>query len=254
MKKVNLDVEERKEAGKGDMRKLKMSGFVPGIIYGDDSKAIPVKLDRKKLIHFLHSIGRENVLTNLKIKSDKGSSDQLVIIKDIQQDPVTDQFIHLDFQRVSLKKKMISEVHIILKGEPEGVKAGGMLDHALRSVEVECLPQDMPERIEIDISGFKIHDSLHVKDLPLSPGVRMVTGGERGILSILPPRKIEVEEITTPTLTEPEVISEKGKEEAVAGEGEQKATTASAAEPQKEKKEGHKEGHKEEDKKDKKGK
>ena len=249
MKKVNLDVEERKEAGKGDMRKLKASGFVPGIIYGDDSKAIPVKLDRKKLVHFLHSIGRENVLTNLKIKSDKGSSDQLVIIKDMQQDPVTDQLIHLDFQRVSLKKKIISEVHIILKGEPEGVKAGGMLDHALRIVEVECLPQDMPEHIEVDISGFKIHDSLHVKDLPLSPRVRMVTSGERNILSVLPPRKIEVEEITTPTIAEPEVISEKGKEEAVAEEGEQKAA-AVAAEPQKEKKE----VRKEEDKKEKKGK
>ena len=144
MKKVDLDVEERKEAGKGDIRKLKKSGFVPGIVYGDDNKSLPVKLDRKKLIHFLHSIGEENVLTNLRIKSDRGVLDQLVIIKDIQHDPVTDELIHLDFQRVSLKKKIISEVRILLKGEPEGVKAGGILDQALRTVEVECLPEDMP--------------------------------------------------------------------------------------------------------------
>lgn len=240
MRKVDLDVEERKEAGKGEIGRLRKTGFVPGIVYGDENKALPVKLERKKLIHFFHSIGGVNVLTNLKIKGEKGSSDQLVIIRDMQRDPVTDNLIHLDFQRVSLKKRITSEVNIVLKGIPEGVTAGGILDHALRIVEVESLPLDMPELIELDISGFKIHDSIHVKDLPLPPNVKMKTDPERGVLSILPPRKIEAEEETAKVEEgEPEVIGAKGKEEA-AVEGEEPKTAAPAAataEPQKDKKE-----------------
>ncbi|MDD5454650.1 MAG: 50S ribosomal protein L25 [Candidatus Ratteibacteria bacterium] len=232
MKKIDLDVQERKETGKSEIGRLKKSGFVPGIVYGDNGKNIPVKMDKKKLVHFLHSIGQENVLTNLKIKDEKGTSEQLVLIKETQYDPVSDEVLHMDFQRVSLKKKIISEVHIVLKGEPEGVKAGGMLDHSLRMVEVKCLPTDMPERIEIDISNLKIHDAIHVKDLTLPAGVEMVTDPQRSVLSILPPRKIELEEEAVKAAEEPEVISEKGKEEAeIPEEGEK------AAEGAKEKKE-----------------
>ena len=249
MKKVDLDVQERKETGKGEVGRLRRSGFIPAIVYGDNSKGIPIKIDTKKLIHFLRGIGDGNVLTNLKIKGEKGTVEQLVIIKDTQLDPVRDDILHLDFQRISLTKKIISEVRIILKGEPEGVKAGGMLDHALRTVQVKCLPADMPERIEIDISGLKIHDGLHVKDLPLPAGVEMITEGGRSVLSILPPRKIEADEETIKTAEEPEVIGEKGKEEAEGEEaGEKKAEPGKEekAEPGKEKKE---EPKKEEEKK-----
>jgi large subunit ribosomal protein L25 len=243
MKKVDLDVQERQETGKGEIGRLRKSGFIPAIVYGDNKKGIPIKIDTKKLVHFLRGIGDGNVLTNLKIKGGKGTVEQLVIIKDTQLDPVRDDILHLDFQRVSLTKKIISEVRIILKGEPEGVKAGGMLDHALRTVQVECLPADMPERIELDISGLKIHDGLHVKDLPLPAGVEMITEGGRSVLSVLPPRKIEADEETLKTAEEPEVISEKGKEEAeVTEEGKKEE----AAQPTKEKKE---EPKKEEEKK-----
>ena len=246
MKKIDLDVEERKEAGKGEIGRLRKAGFVPGIVYGDENKPLSIKLDGRKLIHFLHSIGEENVLTNLKIKGEKGVFDQLVLLRDIQYDPVTDALIHLDFQRVSLKKKITSEVRIVLKGEPEGVKAGGILDHALRTVEVECLPKDMPERIELDVSGLKIHDSIHVKDLPLPPDVKMKTDGARGVLSVLPPRKIEVEEEAVKVAEEPEVLTEKGKEEAEVEGAEPKAKEAAAAtEEKKEQPKGKEEAKKE---------
>jgi large subunit ribosomal protein L25 len=212
MKKIDLDVQERKEAGKGEIGRLRNSGFVPGIVYGDNGKNIPVKIDKRKLIHFLHAVGEGNILTNLKIKDENGIAEQLVLIKEMQRNPVSDEIIHMDFQRVSLTKKIISEVRIVLKGEAEGVKAGGMMDHALRMVEVECLPKDMPERIEIDISPLKIHDGIHVKDLTLPDGVEMVTEGDRSVLSILPPRKIEADEEAIKPTEEPEVIGEKGKE------------------------------------------
>ncbi|MCK4905598.1 50S ribosomal protein L25 [bacterium] len=234
MKKVDLDVQERKETGKGKVGRLRKAGFVPAIVYGDNSKGLSVKIDKKILVHFLHAIGEGNVLTNLKIKGEKGISEQLVIIKDTQLDPVNEDILHLDFQRVSLTKKIISEVRIILKGESEGVKAGGMLDHALRTVQVECLPADMPERIEIDISTFKIHDGIHVKDLPVSSGVEMITDMERNVLSILPPRKIEVDEETIKTDEEPEVIGEKGKVEAETVEEAKKEEAGTAEEAKKE--------------------
>jgi len=192
-------------------------------------------------------------LTNLKIKGEKGTLEQLVLIKETQHDPVTEDVLHLDFQRVSLTKKIVSEVRIILKGEPEGVKAGGMLDHALRTVQVECLPADMPERIEIDISGLKIHDGIHVKDLTLPAGVEMVTDRERSVLSILPPRKIEVEEEAIKAAEEPEVISEKGKEEAgIPEEGKEGKKEETAQ--NKEKKEEPKKEEEAKKEKDKKGK
>lgn len=212
MKKVNLEVEGRIQSGTAEVERLRKSGFVPGVVYGDNKENLLVQLDSKKLIHFLHKIGEENVLTNLKIKNDGKVTEQLVIIKDMQYDPVTEKLVHMDFQRVSLKKKIISEVHIVLKGEPEGVKVGGILDQALRAVEVECLPQDMPEHIEVDISGLNIHDSVHVRDLPLPPGAEMVTDEERTVLSILPPRKIEVEEEAPAEIEEPELIGEEGEE------------------------------------------
>ena len=221
MKKVNLDVEKRTETGTSQVNRLRKSGFVPGIVYGDEEKALPIKLNDKTLIHFLHKIGEENVLTNLRIKDDGKVNEQLVIIKDMQYDPITEKLVHMDFQRVSLKKKITSEVHIILKGESVGVKAGGILDHALRSVEVEGFPQDIPEHIEVDISDLNIHDNVHVKELPLPSEVEMITEGERGVLSILPPRKIEEEE-TPAEIEEPEVIGEEGEEKA-AKEGEGKA-------------------------------
>ncbi|MBU0533243.1 MAG: 50S ribosomal protein L25 [Candidatus Omnitrophica bacterium] len=244
MKKVDLDVQERKEKGKGEIGRLRKAGFVPAIVYGDNSKGLSVKIDKKILVHFLRAIGNGNVLTNLKIKGEKGISEQLVIIKDTQFDPVREDILHLDFQRVSLTKKIISEVRIILKGEPEGVKAGGMLDHALRTVQVECLPADMPERIEIDISTFKIHDGIHVKDLPIPAGVEMITDMERNVFSILPPRKIEVDEETIKTDEEPEVIGEKGKEEAETAEEAKKEEAGTAEEAKKEepKKEEEKKG------------
>ena len=239
MKKFDLDVEERKESGKADIGRLRRSGSVPGIVYGEGAKALSIKLDKKKLIHFIHRIGEENILTNLKIKGEKKNFEQLVILREIQYDPVTEDIIHLDFQRVSLKKKITSEVPIILKGESEGVKTGGgILDHALRAVEVECLPGDMPEHIEIDISGLKIHDSIHVKDLPLPAGVTMLTDMERSVLSVLPPRKIEIEE-EVKEVEEPELIGKEGEEEVEGEEAEEKKEEAGKekkAEPGKEKK------------------
>ncbi|HIE44512.1 MAG TPA: 50S ribosomal protein L25 [Candidatus Omnitrophica bacterium] len=216
MRRVNLDAEERKETGKGDVGRLRRSGFVPAILYGGSEEPLPVKLDRRKLIHFLHRIGEENVLINLKIKSDEVPFNQLAILKHLEYDPITDQLIHIDFQRVSMKEKIASEVHIILKGEAEGIKSGGILEQVLRTIEVECLPQDMPEHFEIDISNLKVHDSLHVRDIPLPPGVKLLTEEDKAILSILPPRKVEevVEAVEAEAeVAEPEVEGEEEKKE-----------------------------------------
>ena len=216
MKEINFDVEEREEKGSRNARRLKRGGFLPGVVYGGSKKPIPIKLDRKRLIHFLHGIGEENVTINLKIKKAEKSLNQLVILKNLDFDPVSHQLIHLDFQRVSMNKKISSEVHIVLKGEPEGIKGGGILNQLLRTIDIESLPQDMPLHVEVDISSLKIHDSLHVKDISLPPKVKALTDKERTILSILPPRKVEkVEEMKEKAeVEEPKVVTkEEDKEE-----------------------------------------
>lgn len=244
MKRIDLSAEIREEKGTRGVRNLRKSGYLPAVLYGGGKDTLSLKLDRKTLIPVLHRIGEENVFINLKISPPKNTSseeakpsDQLTMLKLLQHNPVTDELIHLDFQRISLKKKIVTELHIALVGEPKGIKDGGILDHSLRTIEVEALPQDMPEHIEVDISELNIGETIHVSDVPVTPNVKILTDLERGVLSILAPRKVEeieeeAEEVE-PEVAGKEKKAEKGGKEGAEAEGEKKAEKPE--EPSKEK-------------------
>lgn len=207
MKKIEIGVEKRE----GEKAKvLVKKGYIPGIVYGANKSPEPIKVLSHNFIHFLHEIGDEQVIFNLKFKSRK--KHQPTILKDIQYDPIKDNVIHLDFQRVSDKKPIVVEVPILLKGEPKGVKEGGILEEVSRAVEIEALIQDIPEHIEVDTSELGIGDSIHVKDLNLSKKIKVLTPPEKTLFTVVPPR-VQEEVAPVEEEKEVEVISEEKRKE-----------------------------------------
>lgn len=225
---ILITAKPRDKTGRGQTRRLRNSGFIPAIVYGKGLDTVHLILSERELSKTLSKVAGESVLMNLKI----GASSKPVIIKELQQDPVTNQILHVDFQVILLTEKLKIKVPINVKGEAPGVKAGGILDYNLREIEVECLPRDIPEKIEVNISNLEIGDAIHIKELTFPPGVVSVEDKEISILSIVPPKVEEVEVLPEEEITEPEVI---GREKKEGEEEEEEAEAAPAKEKEKEK-------------------
>ncbi|MBL7130504.1 MAG: 50S ribosomal protein L25 [Candidatus Omnitrophica bacterium] len=224
MEKVSLECMLREEVGKGKVNTLRKGGFVPATVYGQNESPLSIKLNRSQLIKFMHAHhGGENMVINLVISGNEKNKDyhkeKSVLIKEIQYDPVKDDILHIDFNRVSLTKAIEIKVPIESKGEAQGVKQeGGVLTHILWELEIECLPTMIPEKIEVDITNMNIDDAIYVKDLVIPEGIEVLTDKETIVFTLMPPKKEEVvEEVPEEEVAaEPEVIKEKkGKEEEV---------------------------------------
>jgi large subunit ribosomal protein L25 len=218
MATVDLQGEIRTALGKGVAKKLRRARRIPGVVYGGKHGAVSVTVDPAALLGVLGQ--GENVLINLALAGDGGRT-ALVILKELQRDPVKGGPLHVDFQEVSMEKKVRVEVSLHLTGEATGVKnKGGILEHGLRQLFIECLPLAIPERITLDVSALDIGNSLHVADLTLPEGVRVLDDPERVVASVVAPT---VEEAPAPAeaeaAAEPEVVGKKEKEEAPAEEG-----------------------------------
>ena len=236
MQKINLDVEPR-DLGKKDQElntnQLRKQGWVPGVVYGH-GKPVKIAVHNKVFSKAISSEAGVHALFNVKL-SGKIS---LGIIKDIQRDIFTQEPIHIDFQRINVKEKITTNIPVHTNGEPLGVKNdGGILEIIQREVEIRCLPDNIPPRIDLDVSNLNIHDSIKVQDLKLGSDVEILTPSDHIIVNVVPPR---VEEIPEPVAAtgeegapaEPEVIS-KGKKPEEGEEGEAPAKP-STKEPAKE--------------------
>jgi len=228
MEDIFLDVELRKEIGRSKVKDLREKGFIPAIIYGESKDTQPVSISHKQLLQLLHQHRLENIIINLKVKSDSKNKPRACLIKEIQYDPVKGDIVHVDFNEISLTKVIKVNIPVIAKGEPAGVKQeGGSLEHILWEVEIECLPTDIPKDIEVDVSSLKIGDSVHIKDLKFPSNIKVLNDQEAIVLSVAAPIKEEVpvEPVEGEEQKEPEVIKEKkevaaeGQEE---GEGKEK--------------------------------
>ncbi|MDP2939618.1 MAG: 50S ribosomal protein L25 [Candidatus Omnitrophota bacterium] len=212
MKEIDLIVNARKETGKNKAKALRSSGFIPGVVYGEGKKSQSIQLDKKTFLRLLKSQKGENIIINLTVESDgKKSRGIPVIIKEMQHNPVSDELIHIDFNQISLTKEIKVKVPIVAKGEPIGIKQeGGLLDHLLWDLEIECLPTQIPSNIEVDVSNLKINDSIHIKDLVVAQGIKILHDPDLVVLSVVPPVKEAVEEVAVEGApAEPEVIKEK---------------------------------------------
>ena len=218
---VILEGKIRTLTGKGPAGRSRRNGIIPGIIYGEGEHSVPFEAKYDDFQTLIHTASGENVIVDLKLEGDK--TDRKAIIRDIQRDPINGSVLHFDLHHISLTEKVTVNVPIVVIGVPIGVKDfGGILEHALREVEVECLPTEIPPRIEMDVSALKIGDSVHVGELTLAKGT-IVTAAERSVVTVVPPAVEEVaKEAEVPEAVEPELVGkEKEGEEEEGKEGEE---------------------------------
>jgi len=220
MEEIVLDAQIREALGRGKVKAVRSSGFVPGIVYGEGKGSLAVKFSHRELVRLVHEHRLENSVIKLKIKNDKKQS-RSCLVKEIQYDPVQGDIIHLDFNEISLTEVIKINVPVVAKGEPLGVKQeGGSLEHILWEIEVECLPTDIPKEIEVDVSALKIGDAIHIKDITFPPKIKVLNDPEAIVLSVAAPIKEEVPvaAVEGEEKQEPEVIKEKKE---VPAEGEE---------------------------------
>jgi large subunit ribosomal protein L25 len=220
MEKILVKADKRTELGKGSARSLRRQNVLPAVLYGE-GKSVTIKLDRKEIQKLIYSGGGEHSLITLELnEGNSKTSEHPVLIKDYQREPVSEELLHVDFIEVSLKKKIKVTIPVVIIKEPAGIKMGGILQHRVREIEIECLPTQIPDKIEIDAGHIEIGHSLHVSDIPPQEGLKIVTDPSEVILSVTAPKEEVVEAAPVEAAAaEPEVIKAKGKAEE---EGEQK--------------------------------
>ncbi len=220
-KQVKLMAERRTAIGRSAVRKLKARGAVPAIIYGAKDKAEPLQVSRRDINALLSRASGENILVELEIAGD--GTNRLALVQEVQHSPVGGDVLHVDFHAVSMDEMIEAEVPLEPIGVANGVKNfGGLLEQSLRSLAIECLPRDLPDRITVDVSALNIGDSIHVRQISLPAGVATKIHLDLTAFSVLAPT---VEEEPVAAVAEaapegPEVIREKKDEpEAAAPSG-----------------------------------
>jgi len=206
-----LKIEKRDKTGKGEAKRLRKDGKIPIIIYGHGEETDHAIVSKKNLKSYLHEHKEEII----KLGSGKRKN---VVIKEIQYDPVTGEPIHIDFMHIHKGEKLKVSISLILDGTPVGVKEGGILEQWVREVEIECLPKDIPDELRIDIGKLRIGESLHIKDLSVGEGVKILLPLEEAFVSIMPPRREEERVVVEKEEVEEEVEVKAEAEEKVEGE------------------------------------
>ncbi len=212
MERFSIIAEAREDQGKGAARSLRREGMVPAVLYRE-GRAQSIKLSRKELSKLINTIKGEQVMVNLQFA---GGEKKLALLKDYQVDPIKGDLLHSDFFEVSLTEEVRVTVHVVTTGEPIGVKRdAGIVQHVLREVEIECLPDKIPGRIEVDITPLEIGQAFHVSDLKFEEGIEVLTDPGDVIVTVSAPA-VEAApaaaEAAAPAAAEPEV-AKKGKKE-----------------------------------------
>jgi large subunit ribosomal protein L25 len=214
---AKLTAQRRTQVGRNAIKKIKAAGMVPGVIYGSAQEPVNLQINGRELLNVLSHASGENILVELEILDGGEKQNALAMIQEIQHHPLQREILHVDFHAVSANEAVSAEVPLETVGEAVGVKVhGGLLEHILRYLEVECLPGDLPQVIEVDVSNLDVGQSLHVRELILPPGVEAITDPEQTVVAVVESRVEEevVEPLVTPTA--PEVITAKKPEEGAA--------------------------------------
>jgi large subunit ribosomal protein L25 len=226
---LKIEAESRETFGKNVARRLRHAGRIPGVVYGDQGPALPVAVDPKEVLRILHSDAGQNAIFNLEIK---GKAPARVMLRDWQLDPIKGNLLHVDMVRIGRDHKLRVRVPIHVTGEAKGVKIqGGIFEFLLREVEVECLPDDIPDSVTVDVTELMIGRNLRVADLPLGTKVKTITEANRIVAHVVALKVEEekpVEEVAAAAPAEPELIrkpraeAEEEGEEAEGGKKESK--------------------------------
>jgi large subunit ribosomal protein L25 len=215
---ATLDAVKRDGRGKNEARRLRADGRIPAVVYGarkegKTPEGVPVAVDPKALLRILHSDSGANTL--IKLTLDGGESQ--VMVKEYQLDPISHSLLHADFYQLAMDRAITVTVPIVVKGEPKGVKQqGGLLDFVTREIQVECLPTDIPEHIDIDVSELMLHQAIRLRDVPENPKWKPISDADTMLVHVVMPKAEESKEAAAAegaapvAAAEPEVIK-KGK-------------------------------------------
>ena len=219
MQKIDIQAEYRKKSGKGIARQLRMSGKMPAVIYSKGAST-PLVLNPKEIQTILHSAAGENTLITLHATGETPSESgtHVAILRDFQKDPLSGEILHADLFEISLTEPIDVKVTVELTGGvPIGVKRdGGVLRHHLRDLEIRCLPTEIPDHVQIDISSLAVGETIHVKDLSLEEGIETLGHSDLAVVSVtssMSEEKLEALLSATPGEAAPETTEEKTEEE-----------------------------------------
>jgi large subunit ribosomal protein L25 len=198
---------------KNHARRVRVAGKIPAVVYGAGLDAVAVSVDPKVITKILHSDSGHNTIFDLNVE---GSPVVKAMIVDWQNEPLKGHLLHIDLKRIAMNKAMRVSVPIKLVGIPTGVKTqGGILEHVLREVEIECLPNDIPSHLDVDVTGLELHGAIHVSDLPHSGSIKFLGDENATVAHVTAIKEEVVEEPIAATVAEPEV-AKKGKTDAAA--------------------------------------
>ena len=224
------DVRKRERRGSADARRLQKDGLIPGVLYGKDKPSYAICVPERELRRVLTGTGGLHAILDVVV--DGQNTTHASILKDYQQDPLRGHISHVDFHEVRLDRPIQASVNVQLVGEPAGVKEGGVLSQVQREINVEALPMEVPEHLDLDVSEMAIGDTLRLADLPARGGVTYLDDPEETVLATvtLPTREVEPEEVTEEgeELPEAEVPAEE-RPEGAADQSEQPSADAAGS-------------------------
>lgn len=220
---LKLSAERRTANGKGAAHKTRAAGKVPGVVYGQGTEPVSIAIDARELSHLLHTEAGMNVLVDLGV----GSERILAMPKEVQRDTLLGRYLHIDFLRIARDQTVSVDVPVQVVGDSRGVREGGVVEHHLWTVSVECLPQAVPSHIEADITEVAMGESVLVRDLRVPGDVTIVTSPDEVVLAVVQPQVLRV------AAEEAEEAAEEGEaaEAAVEGEGGEGTEAAGAGAP-----------------------
>lgn len=219
MSETALVVESRATTGKGAVRKLRAAGRIPAILYGQGKESLPLTIDPRALEKVLR-VGGANALLDLTVEGRPELGSPVALVKELQRHPIRGTIMHADLYQVDLTRTVEVEVPVHLIGKARGIEFGGILEHSLREIALECLPRSIPASIEVDVSNMEVGDVIHVRDLVLPPGVSLMSDPDLGVVHVALPAAEE---------EAPVAVAAEGEAEAAAATGEAAPTAAGAA-------------------------
>ena len=216
MERILIKAHLRSETGKGAVRKLRGKSLIPAVLYGHKRDTMSLSINMDELKKVVGDKDKEHALHALKVEGRDDLGEKLIMIKEIQVDPLGQEYLHVDLYEVKMDEKITVPVTVHVTGKAEGVKIGGILQYITREIEVRCFPNQIPEHVELDISPLNIGDSLHVRDLTLPEGVEILSQPDLPIVSVVAPtieKEVAAPEVTEAAPAEAEAAGEKKAEE-----------------------------------------
>jgi large subunit ribosomal protein L25 len=209
-KDITITVEPRETRGKNEARRLRVRGMVPAVVYGIGADPMAIAINPKEVTGILKSGSGHNTIFDIDIQGSKAP----VMIVDWQHEPIKSKLLHVDLLRIDLSKRVVVKIPVHTHGEAVGVKLqGGQHEIITRDIEIECLPEEIPESFKVDISGLSIGQSIRASEIPLSGSMRLISPSDAVISHVIGIRAV-AEDVAAPAVAEPEVVKKGKKEEA----------------------------------------